>query len=216
MRNKGNTRIGKILEVAKKLPAFTMDNLASIETDRKYLKILLFRHIKSGNVIHLKRGMYVARDYLDGVERSGRTSVYAEFLAGVLRKSSYLSLEHVLYRHGIITELPATVTLVTRKKTASFITPFGTYQYHSIKPTLFTGFTSKRDGDYLIFRASLVKALFDFLYFRKDHLTSEEIIKELRLNLEMFSESDKMELARYVRLEGSTRMNNIIKTLWKN
>lgn len=201
--------------MAGRLPVFTLDDLTSIETDRKYLRVLLSRHVKFGNVIRLKKGMYVARDYLDRLEKSGRTRAYAEFIAGVLYKPSYLSLEHVLYQHGVITELPATVTIVTRKKTAVFTTPFGIYQYHSIKPSLFTGFSSKRDGDYLIFRASLAKALFDFLYFRKGHLINKEVIGELRLNLETFNGEDKRELARYIDLEGTSRMKNIFKTLWK-
>jgi predicted transcriptional regulator of viral defense system len=215
MRNKGNTKIGKIIEVAKQLPIFTLDDLASIETDRKYLRVLLSRHVKSGNVVRLKKGMYAAQDYLDRVDKTGRAHAYAEFLAGVLYKPSYLSLEYVLHQHGVITEMPTAVTVVTRKKTASFTTPFGNFQYHSIKPSLFVGFTSKRDGDYLIFRASLAKAFFDFLYFRKNQLADESAISELRLNLEALNGSDKTELARYVELEGSVRVKKIHKILWK-
>ena len=159
--------------------------------------------------------MYVGRDYLDRVEKAGRMRVYAEFVAGILYKPSYLSLEYVLHQHGMITELPATVTIVTRKKTTTFKTPFGVYQYHSIKPLLFTGFLSKRDGDYLIFRASLAKALFDFLYFRKNYLTNKEAVSELRLNLEILSKEDKKELARYVDLEGTPQMKNILIMLFK-
>lgn len=215
MRNRENSKIGKIIEVAKKLPVFTLDNLASIETNKKYLRILLSRNVKSGNVIRLKKGMYVAKDYMDQVEKSGRARAYAEFIAGILHKPSYLSLEYVLYQHGVITEMPVAVTAVTRKKTSSFKTPFGTYQYHTIKPALFTGFTTKKDGDHLIYRASLAKALFDFLYFRKNHLKGGEVIKELRLNLETLNGSDKKELARYIELEGSARMKDIYKLLWK-
>jgi len=216
MRNNRNSKISKIIEVAKKLPVFTLDDLASIETNRKYLSILLSRYVKSGNVIRLKKGMYVARDYLDYVDKSGRTSVYAEFISGILYEPSYLSLEYILHQHGVITEMPTAITAVARKKTASFTSPFGTYQYHSIKSLIFTGFTSKKDGDYLVFRASLAKALFDFLYFRKDNLINDKIIAELRLNLEVFHENDKKELRRYIELEGSKRMKNIFKTLWKN
>ncbi len=216
MRNNGNTKISKIIEVAKHLPVFTLDDLASIESNRKYLRILLSRHVKAGNVVRLKRGMYVVQDYLDSMEKYGRVHLYAEFLTGILYKQSYLSLEYILHQYGVITEMPATVTAVTRKKTSAFATPFGNFQYHSIKPSLFVGFTSKRDGDYMIFHASLAKALFDFLYFRKNHLMNKETIKELRLNLEVFREKDKKEMATYVNIEGSTRMKNIFKILWKN
>jgi len=216
MRNRANSKIGEIIETARHLPVFTLNDLASVETDRKYLSISLSRHVISGDIIRLKKGMYVAKDYLDSVEKSGRVSAYAECLAGLLYGPSYLSLEYVLHQHGIITEMPTMVTIVSRKKTASFATPFGTYRYHSIKPALFVGYASKRDGDYLIFRASPAKALFDFLYFRKNQLSDKEAIGELRLNLEALKRNDKAELMRYVDLEGSTRMRDILKILWKN
>jgi predicted transcriptional regulator of viral defense system len=215
MRNRANSKIGKIIEVVRKLPVFTLDNLASIETNKKYLRVLLSRHVKSGNVIRLKKGMYVTKDYLDQIEKSGRLHVYAEFLAGILHKPSYLSLEYVLHQHGVITEMPVAVTAIARKKTTSFKTLFGIYQYHSISPALFTGFTTKKDGDYLIYRASLAKALFDFLYFRKSHLKGWEVIEEMRLNLDMLTPNDKRELAKYVEREGSTRMKDVYELLMK-
>lgn len=216
MRNSRNSKISQIIEVAKQLPVFTLADLTSIETNRKYLSILLSRYVKSGKVIRLKKGMYVARDYLDQVDKSGRSGIYAEFISGILYEPSYLSLEYVLHQQGVITEMPTALTMVARKKTVSFTTAFGAYRYHSIKSSIFTGFTSKRDGDYLIFRASPAKALFDFLYFRKNNLINEPIIAELRLNLEVFGKNDKRELRRYIELEGSRRMKNIFKILWKN
>jgi len=215
MRNSKNTKIGRIIEVARRLPIFTLDDLASIETNKSYLRILLSRQVKQGNVARLKKGTYVAKEYLDGVEKSGRLPAYAEFLAGVLYEPSYLSLEYILHQHNVITESPIAVTAVTRRKTASFSTPFGSYKYHSIASALFTGYTAKRDGDYLIFRASPAKALFDFLYFRKNHLAEKEAIKELRLNLDSLNRSDEKELKRYVLAEGSARMKKIYETLWK-
>ena len=165
MRNGKNSKISKIIKVAGQLPVFTLDDLASIETDKRYLRIVLSRYVRSGIVHRLKKGLYVTKEYVDRVEKSGRVHPYAEFLAGVLYEPSYLSLEYVLYQHGLITESPVSVTVVARKKTALFSTPFGTYRYHTIKPSLFTGFTSNRDGDYIIFRASAAKTLFYFLYF---------------------------------------------------
>lgn len=216
MRNGKNSKSGRIIEVARRLPVFTLDDLVSIESDKSYLRILLSRYVKSGAVRRLKKGLYVTKEYLDRVEKSGRTGAYAEFLTAVLYTPSYLSLEYVMHQHGLITESPVVVTAVARKKTASFFTPFGAYRYHTIKLALFTGFMSKRDGDYLIFRASAAKALFDFLYFRKSHLANADAIGELRINLDVLQESDKHELAGYIELEGSVRMKHIFTTLWKN
>lgn len=201
--------------MAGRLPIFTLDDLASLETNKTYLRTLLARYAKSGVIMRLKKGAYVAKEYLDRVEKTGSLREYAEFLAGVLYEPSYLSLEYILHQRNIITESPVAVTVITRKKTASFKTPFGVYQYHSIAPALFTGFTTKREGDYLIFRASAAKALFDFLYFRKSGLITAAAIKALRLNLGGLRKSDKKELARYIKLEGSSRMKKILETLWK-
>ncbi len=215
MRNKSNSKIGKIIEVAKRLPVFTLNDLASVETNKKYLRVALARNVKSGSLTRLKKGVYVAKEYLDNLEKSGRTRSYAEFLAGILYEPSYLSLEYILHQHNIITESPVAVTAVALKKTASFATIFGRYSYHNVAPRLFTGFSTRRDREYLIFRASLAKALFDFLYFRKCQLINEGSIKELRLNLEALKNSDKKELEKYVELEGSARMKTIYKILWK-
>ena len=215
-KTKTETRISQILKVAKRLPFFTLDDLASVETDRAYLKVLLSRYAKSGKVARLKKGMYVSKEYFDLVEKRGRTNSFGEFLVGILYKPSYLSLEYVLHKRGVITESPNIVTAVSRNKTAVFSTPLGTYRYYSIREKLFTGFNTHRDGDYLIFEASLAKALFDFLYFRKYLLREVGAIAALRLNLDAVSTSERNELAEYVRREGSTRMNNILKILWKN
>ncbi len=215
MGNRKKSKIGRILEVAQRLPVFTLNDLASMETNKKYLRILLARHAKSGNLLRLKKGMYVTKEYLDHTEKAGHLKAYAEFLAGILHEPSYLSLEYILHQHSVITESPVAMTAVTHKKTASFLTPFGMIRYHSISPKLFTGFSTTREGDYLLFRASQAKALFDFLYFRKTHLVNQEAIRALRLNLNDFRESDKKELARYMGTEGSRRMKTIYKMLWK-
>lgn len=220
MRNGGNSKtsskIARIIEVAKRLPLFTIDNLASIETNKKYLRIVLSRYVKSGILVRLKKGVYVAKEYLDNIEKKQRAVEYAEFLACVLYEPSYLSLEYILHKHGVLTESTIVVTAVSLKKTASFNTTLGAYRYHAITDRLFVGFDSKRNGEYLIHRASLAKALFDFLYFRKNHLKNDEAVKELRLNLGILKAKDKRELANYVKLEGSKLMKNIYTKLWKN
>src|SRR3989344_9639992 len=140
MRNSWKSQIATILEVAKRLPYFTLDDLASIETNKQYLRVVLSRYARSGKIVRLKKGIYVAKEYLGGIEKSGRLVIYGEFLAGVLYKPSYLSLEYVLHKYGVITESPNVMTVVSRNKTAKFLTPFGLYRYYSIAGGLFTGF----------------------------------------------------------------------------
>lgn len=214
MRNKGKSKISVIFSVAEKLPFFTLDDLASIETNKTYLKILLSRYEKSGKAVRLKKGVYVAKNYLEDLEKSGRISAYSEFLSGVLYQPSYLSLDYILYKHNILTEAPINFTAVAKKKTTSFSNRFGAFFYHKIKPDLYCGFETVREGGFMIFRATKAKALFDFLYFRKHGIINKDAAGELRLNLEVFDSKDKKELKSYIKKEGSKKMKEIYHYLF--
>ena len=70
-------------------------------------------------------------------------------------------------------------------------------------------------GDFFVAEATLAKAMFDFLYFRKNILSSDEQIDELRLNLDSFARKDIRELEKYVNLEKSKKMREIFNYLMK-
>ena len=214
MGNSKKTKIETIFSAVKTLPYFSLDDLASLEKNKVYLKILLSRYEKSGKAIRLKKGIYAAKDYIDGLEKSDKISAYLEFLAGVLYSPSYLSLDYILYKHNILTEMPVNFTAVTKKKTASFSNILGNFFYHKIKDELFSGYETKKEGDFVIFRATKDKALFDWLYLRKNSIVNKEAAKELRLNLFSFSAKDKKELAKYIKMEGSVKMKEIYHYLF--
>ena len=58
-------------------------------------------------------------------------------------------------------------------------------------------------------RATKVKALFDFLYLRKNILPNRESVKELRLNIENMNNTDIRELKKYITLEGTKKLKTI-------
>ena len=62
-------------------------------------------------------------------------------------------------------------------------------------------------------RATKAKALFDFLYLRKNVLPSREAVKELRLNARNLNRSDINELKKYVALEGTKKLKEILNYL---
>ncbi len=214
MRNEKSSKIATIFTVAEKLPFFTIDDLTSMETDRQYLRVLLSRSIKSGRAVRLKKGMYVAGDYVHRMETSGAISAYPEFLSGTLYAPSYVSLEYILYKHNILTDVPVNFTAVTLKKTASFSNTFGTFIYHTIRNDLFTGYTHVREGGFTFLRASKAKALFDYCYFRKNTIADRRAVDELRLNLGEFESRDRKELALYINKEGSKKMKEIYRYLF--
>lgn len=192
------------------MPYFSYDNFVGIETNRTYLKILFSRYKKAGKLIRLKKGIYAAKGYIDKIEKNGELAYYSEFVAGILYEPSYLSLDYILYEHNILTEIPGNFTSIARNKTARFSNRFGNFFYHKVKESLFTGFEIVKKGDFSIYKATKAKALFDFLYLRKNHLIGKKSFDGLRLNLDNLSGKDREEIKKYVIIEGSGKMAEIL------
>ena len=140
-------------------------------------------------------------------------------VSAILIPQSYLSLEYILQRYGILTEITYPISSVTLKQTRVFENKLGTFTYRNIKADLYQGFTI---SDYLgipFSQATVTKALFDFLYFRswegKGRSANIDLAEELRLNLEDFSEKDQIEFAIFVETSKSRKMDRILKILRK-
>lgn len=215
MRNVTEPKIKKIISLAEKLPYFYLDDLATIENNKTYLKILFSRYQKTGKLIRLKKGLYTTKKYLDEIQKSNNFSSYLEFLANILYPPCYLSLDYILYQHNLLTELPANYTLIAKRKTNQFSNSFGNFFYHKIKDKLFCGFEITKDADFIILKATKAKALFDYLYLKKNFLVDEKAIKELRLNLEHFNKNDLKEFKKYLAVEKSKKMKEIFDCLFK-
>ena len=206
----------KIIKVIDELPYFRISDLVSLHNDREYLKRFLFRQKKRGKIASLKRGVYVSTEYLRRIKNSsGVVDAYYELVANTIYQPSYLSCEYVLQKYGIMSEAVIAITSVSTKKTNKFTNELSTFRYYSIKEYLFTGFVIKQKGDFTIAEASVAKALFDFLYFRKTFLNSLGEIKELRLNLENLKKKDFQELKKYIKLEKSKKMQKVYNHLVK-
>ncbi|MBM3250814.1 MAG: hypothetical protein FJZ07_01055 [Candidatus Nealsonbacteria bacterium] len=203
----------KVIKLVEKLPYFSIGNLKLAGVGSEYLRILAVRMVKRGDFIRIKKGFYTTKFFVDKMRSENRYSEFLESLAIETYSPSYLSLDYVLYQNNLLTELPVNFTLVSKSKTASFNNPLGNFIYHKIKDTLFLGFKVEKKGEFLIYRATVAKALFDFLYFRKDLLINKETIKELRLNLGEMLPEDKKEFKTYIDLEGSIKMKEIYDKL---
>ncbi|MEW6408279.1 MAG: hypothetical protein AB1465_06360 [Patescibacteria group bacterium] len=214
MRNDKAATSKKIIELISNLAYFELADLSVVKIDKNYLKVLLSRLIKKEKIAQLKKGMYVSKDYLDKIQKEDIFSDYYEFIANLLYKPSYLSLEYVLYENNILTESPKNFTSICLNKTNNFSNNLGNFYYHKIKKELFTGFNIYKKSDFSIFKASKAKALFDFLYLRKNILIDSNSIKELRLNLKNFKNIEKKELKKYIFLEKSNKMKMIFDSLF--
>jgi len=139
-------------------------------------------------------------------------------VSAVLMPQSYLSLEYILQRNAILTEMTYPVTAVTLKQPRVFENKLGTFTYRNIKADLYQGFIFSEYMGIPIAQATVAKALFDFLYFRPwkvRRLTGYDLAEDLRLNLEDFSKNDRGEFAAFVEISKSKKMGQILKNLRK-
>ena len=77
------------------------------------------RLLKKGEIIALKKGLYVSKLYLLGLGKNpGLKERYLEYLANIMRYPSYVSLEYALAKYGVIPEGVFALTSVTLKTTS--------------------------------------------------------------------------------------------------
>lgn len=175
------------------------------ELSRNSLYANTKRWLQKGEIFQLKKGLYVTREYLLKQRHEG---LYKEFIANKLREPSYLSLEYVLQKHGIMTESVFAYTSITLKAKRIYQNNLGSFIYRNIREGLFTGYTIKTYGAFAIREAGLVKALFDYLYlktFRTKDIGSE-LIRSYRLNLASLSKKDLKEFARYCKMAKTKKL----------
>lgn len=208
MRNKESLNL-KVLLLVEKLPCFSLENLKILDIKNAYLRIILSRCEKNGEFIRLKKGLYTSKNFINNIKIKDRYSDFLEFLSNQIYYPSYLSLDYILYQYNILTEVPVNFTLITKNKTATFSNKLGNFIYHKIKDNLFTGFKITKNNNLIIYKATKIKALFDFLYLRKNLLIDKKSIKELRLNLDDIILKEKKEFKKYVDLEGSKVMQRV-------
>lgn len=205
----------EVISLVKNLPYFRIENLKGLVKNESYLKIFLSRFEKKGRIFRLKKGFYASKDFIDEIEKKGKFSFYLEFLANFLYSPSYLSLEYVLDKYNALTETVKNFTSVSTKKTSNFSNKFGSFFYYKVKKELFQGFEIKKKGDFPIFEATKSKALFDFLYLRKNLILDKKMTKELRINTDVFDEKDRKELKKFIEIEGSKKLKKIFDWLFE-
>jgi len=214
-----------ILSALDSFPYFTIEAVKQLLGDESAaagtIQTALYRWMKAGHIIQLKKGVYMTLRFF---ERHRADADFAPMVSVILIPQSYLSLEYILQRNGVLTEITYPVSAVTRKQTRVFENQLGTFTYRNIKADLYEGFTFAEYQGIPFARATAAKALFDFFYFRpwKINRPSDDfsLAEELRLNLEDFSETDRDEFARFVELSKSRKMDRILsslrKTVWRH
>lgn len=208
----------KELELRKvcDLPFITKEQLRTVffDADEKALDQNIFRWEKKGILIFLKRGLYVTKEFSD----KNRSSIkYKEFIANILKKPSYISLDYVLRKHEILTDATFGMTSITLKPGSQIDNDFGTFTYRNIKSDLFTGYVTDYFMDSEVLIATKAKALFDYLYFKSPSLSEKiegrNLVEDLRLNLETFTSDDITEVIKYSNLNILPKIRSIIQNI---
>jgi predicted transcriptional regulator of viral defense system len=213
-----------ILSTLDSLPYFTTEAVKQLLGDETLaagtIRTALYRWMKTGKVIQLKKGVYMTRRFHE-LHRGDEDFMPA--ISSILIPQSYVTLEYILQRYGILTEITYPVSSATLKQTRLIENKLGTFHYRNIKKSLYYGFNI---GDYLgipISQATVSKALFDYLYFRPlkidVSLSTYNLVEELRLNMESVNDNDIIEFSMYVDKSNSKKMDRILKnlrsTIWR-
>jgi len=144
---------------------------------------------------------------------------FAPAVSVILIPQSYLSMEYILQRNAILTEVTYPITAITLKQTRVFENKVGTFTYRHIKEDLYKGFTITDYMGIPFAEANVAKALFDSLYLRpwnsKGHSVSYDLAEELRLNLADFSIIDQEKFFEFVEMSKSRKMDQVLKNLRK-
>ena len=153
-------------KMKKNIFSKTEAQLVAFETSPEVLKLQLHQWVKAGDLISIKKGLYIFSDVqINKVE-----------IAKYLYFPSYISLEYALNIYGLIPDVPFSMTMITTKTSRSFNTVFGQFIYHKIKGEAFFGF------DTVTLIAEREKALIDYLYFNtKYFIPNFKFWKEQRL-----------------------------------
>jgi len=208
------------LSSLESFPYFTIEAVKQLLGDESVaagtIQTALYRWMKAGQIIQLKKGVYMTRRFF---EQHRADADFAPMVSTILIPQSYLSLEYILQRNALLTEITYPVTAVTLKQTRVFENKLGTFTYRNIKADVYQGFIFSEYMGIPTAQATVAKALFDFLYLRpwkgSQRLAGYDLVEDLRLNLEDFSENDQVEFSTFVEISKSKKMDQILKNLRK-
>jgi hypothetical protein len=215
----------EILNTFNQIPYFTIEAVKQLydaeNLSEGSIQTSLYRWMNANHVIQLKKGIYMTRQFF---ERHRSDPDFSPMVSSILIPQSYVSLEFVLQRHAILTEITYPVTAITIKQTRVIENRLGTFSYRNIKEDLYTGFEFY---DYLgipFSLATLPKAIFDYLYLRPlsrvINSSKFNLIEDLRLNLDEISGQDQSHFSELVELSKSKKMQKILEifrnTVWQH
>lgn len=171
---------------------------------------------RDGDIIRLKRGLYVCSEKVTGKALS------LELIANRLLTPSYVSMSTALRYYGLIPEAVYVTQSMTIKESRKYETPIGRFVFTRMKRDTFNiGVRNVEENGYSFLIATPEKALCDliantpslFLRYRKEALVYLE--KDIRLDMDSFYTLNPIIFEQYISVNGkkATSINSILTLL---
>jgi predicted transcriptional regulator of viral defense system len=170
---------------------------------------------KDGQLIRLKRGLYVVDERVSG------KSINVRLCANHIYGPSYVSLQWALRWYGLIPERVFTMTSVTTKRTREFENSLGRFTYYQVKPDYFPiGIRSVEENGVNCLMASPEKALCDTMLY-DSYLPSQSVVRlqqyleeDMRFDMDALGDLDISIIEACARTGGKEQIfNNLIKMI---
>jgi predicted transcriptional regulator of viral defense system len=172
----------------------------------------VYPHFDAKNLINWQKKDYLIKlrnkYYLLAENKITEEKLYN--IANKIYYPSYVSMESALNYHNIIPEGVYSIQSVTTRKTNSFTTKVGIFNYQTIKKELYFGYLLIKNNNFRM--ASKEKAILDFLYLRTD-ISDYESFEALRWNKDILKNLNNTLLSDYLNLYNSPTLNQKIKFL---
>ena len=189
--------------------------LASIYSERKYVRNKISSLEDEGKIIRLKRGLYVASpEFSDKL-------LSINLIANHLYGPSYVSCQSALAYYGLIPERVYGVTSMTMKHSRKFTNSLGTFDYIRCEQDVFAiGLDMQRESDVSFVIATPEKALCDLiattpglnLRYTNEILTWLE--DDIRFDMDEFFKLNVSVLEEYAKVgKKSTMITKLIKII---
>jgi hypothetical protein len=172
---------------------------------------------KDGQLIRLKRGLYVVDERVSG------KPINVRLCANHIYGPSYVSLQWALRWYGLIPERVFTMTSITTKRTRKFENSLGRFTYYQVKPSYFPiGIRSVEENGVNCLMAGPEKALCDTILY-DSYLPSQSVIRleqyleeDVRLDMDALGELDIRVIEACAQSGGKEQiLNNLIKIIKK-
>ena len=173
---------------------------------------------KSGNLLRLKRGLFVVSPHVSG------QTISLELAANHLLGPSYVSLESALSFYGLIPERVYAVRSVTTKRAKKYFTPLGVFDYVTIPESYFPIGISQKivDNQYAFLIAKPAKAVCDMLVatpnlrLQSAKAMQDYLTEDLRIDFDVAKSFDKTIVNQCIKVgKNKTELKQLLKFLEK-